>query len=186
MSSERYIRGLVNEGPQDWGAAVRLIHAEYGKKAADILASALGKSRRTGERWIAKAEGKVNPKTGRESQASEPKPMAQVGVVEAAKRLYAAKKLRTAQTVNAGAVAVYSKSDGTRDARTRNVGALGVSGDLKAALDAAANDVQAGNYSDAADRIDHAVMDAYGERGGVGDLGDTLGVVDYPDGFSVE
>jgi hypothetical protein len=189
-TSEQYLNDLVREsegtGPQDWGAAVRTIHDEHGDKAAGILARAFNHARRTGERWIAKATDKINPKTGQRSQASEPKPMEQVHLVAWAQRHDAVKKLRNATTVNAGNVAVYSKSAMTKDPRTRNVGTLNVTGSLRAALDAAADLVEAGNLAAAADRIDDAVMDAYGEqRGNVADLSETLGVTDYRDGFSI-
>lgn len=177
-TSENYLQGLLREGPADWGAAIREIHAEYGKKAAGLLGAAMGKSTRTGERWIAKAEGKINPKTGRPSQASEPKPMAQVGVVDFAKRIYAARKLRSASVVHAGDVTVTY--EGQVDPRPRHIGDLPAVGVLRQALDVAADQVMAGLLTEAADRIDQGVLDAYGipER--------LLEVEDYRDGFGID
>lgn len=178
-SSEQYLRGLERDAPQDWGAAVRALRAEVGSKAADILAAIGGRVRRTAERWVAKAEGRAV------SEKITPPPAVQVQLVNWAKAHYVANKLRAAQRVNAGSVAVYSKSDGTMDPRSRSIGSLPAE-DLRTQLNTAADLIQAGDYAAAAALIDDGVIDAYGEHGGVADLSGTLGVVTYEDGFSID
>jgi hypothetical protein len=175
---------MLSEAPQDWGAAVRFISGELGSHAADLLADLAGRARRTGERYIAKATDKINPRTGGRSQAVTPPPMTQVAIVDKAQAMHAAKRLRAAQSVDAGSVTVFSKSDGLRDARGRTIGSLDVTGGLRTALDAVADLVEAGDLVGAGERLDDGVMDAYGEGGGQGDLSQFLGIVDYEGGLS--
>lgn len=151
---------------------MRSLRAEMGKGASKYIAGAAGVSQRTAERWIAKAEGRA-------SQASTPKPMAQVNVVEQAKRYAAAKKLRAAQVVHAGRVEVAYADDG-RNEGGRNVGGLPVTGTLQTAMGAAADAVERGDYAAASELLDAGVMDAYGVPEG------TLEVSDYLDGFSID
>lgn len=178
MRSQDYLEQLAAQGPADWGAAVRLLRDEVGSKAAGILSSVFGVTRRTGERWVAKAEGRT-------SQAVTPKAMAQVGLVGWAQRRYAANHLRKATRVSAGAVRVKYRHTGAVEPRLRHVGERQVTGVLRTALDRAAARIEAGDYVTAAELIDDGVMDAYGE-GHTEDLSGVLDVDDYVDGFSIE
>jgi hypothetical protein len=170
-NSEGYLRGLSGAGG-DWGSAVREFRGWFGKHAADRLAAVGGVSRRTAERWLAKAEGKT-------SQASTPKAAKQAGIVEAARNQRAARKLRAAQTVSVGRIAVEYVDD-MRPEGLRNVGTLPVAGTLAQAVSTAADLVASGDYGRAAEVLDAGVLDAYGVPEG------TLGITNYPDGFSIE
>lgn len=170
-SSEDYLRGLASASG-DWGRAVREFRDWYGSKAADVLAAAEGVSRRTAERWIAKAEGRT-------SQSSEPKPMAQVGIVNIAKNHRAAQRLRAATRIHPGSVEVVYAQDG-RDEGERQIPAQDITGALATARDAAADLIAGGDYARAADLLDAAILDAYGVPE------DTLAITDYTNGFEIE
>lgn len=173
-ASEGYLRAQVARTGGDWAAAVRDYRDWFGKGAADRLAAENGVSRRTAERWIAKAEG-------RPSQASTPKPMAQVGMVQRAKMARAARKLRRAQRVWAGAIqVVYSQTK--RGEGTRRVDWLRVaeSDALQQAIERAAGLLESGDIADAAEALDQGVLDAYGVPEG------TLDIEQYLDGFDID
>lgn len=176
-SSEEYLERMAMASG-DWAGAIREFAAWHGSKAADVLAAAEGTSRRTAERWIAKATNKINPKTGRPSQASTPKPMQQVNLVNLAKRHRAARKIRAAKTVNAGTAVV--SYEGATDPRTRHINVLPVTGSLAVALQIAADYVADGLYADAGAALNKGVLDAYGVPE------DTLEIVDYVSGLTIQ
>lgn len=172
-ASEGYLRAQVARAAGgDWAAAVRDYRDYFGSKAADRLASEAGVSRRTAERWIAKAEGRPN-------QASTPKPMAQVGIVQRAQAVRAARRLRRARRVWAGAIQVTYSQTG-RNEGVRRVDWLPVSGTLATAVERAADRLEAGDIAGAAEALDAGVLDAYGVPEG------TLDIDQYIDGFDID
>lgn len=178
-TSEEYLRQLVAREPMpDWGASVRDVAAERGTGAARYLAGLTGKSVRTAERWIAKATNKVNPRTGRPSQASEPKPGEQVSIAEAVRLARAARRLGAATTVHAGSVEV-AYADSGRYEGTRRIGDLPVAGVLGEAVRVAAELLADGDVARASEVLDTGVLEAYGVPEG------TLEITDYRDGFSI-
>lgn len=176
MDSESYLRSL-GDASGDWGRAVRDFAGWYGSRAADVLAREEGVSRRTAERWIARATNKINPRTGKASQSSEPKPMQQVGIVQAVKNHRAAQAMRNARQVAVGDVQVQYEN---RDEGSRRIGSLPIAGALADAVNAAADLVASGDYARAGEVLDAGVLDAYGVPEG------TLEITDYPPGFALE
>lgn len=170
-SSEDYLRGLRG-GVVDWGAAVRDMRALYGNHAADRLAADMSVTRRTAERWLARAEG-------RGSQGSTPKTAKQLSIVDAARNHRAARRIRAARTIHAGRVSV-AYSGGGRGEGARVIGDLAIGGTLAADMESVADAVGAGDYELAAEMLDAAVLDAYGVPEG------TLEIEDYETGFSLD
>lgn len=170
-SSEDVLSGLARASG-DWGSAIREFRQWFGTHAADRLATEHGVTRRTAERWLAKAEGKS-------SQASTPKAMAQLRIVQSARNHRAAQKLRAVQTVHAGRVAVAYTDDGRAEG-TRTIGDLPATGVMGEALQTAADLIADGDYSGASIVFDTGVLDAYGVPEGV------LEITDYETGLSFD
>lgn len=177
-SAEQFLRELGGH-VGTWDEAVRLLHADLGNKTAGVLARAFGVTRRTGERWVAKAEGRT-------SQASDPtkrNPQRAAELINVVKARRAARRLRAARKIKAGKVRVISKSPakkGERDPRPRNIGDRPVIGTLADAVRVAADLLEDGEYGRAAEVLSDGLMDAYGVPEG------TLGIEDFLGGLSIE
>jgi hypothetical protein len=166
-SSEEYLQGLRG-GVVDWGAAVRDMRAMFGNHAADRLASALNVTRRTAERWLARAEG-------RGSQGSTPRAAKQLSIVEAMRDQRAARRVRAGRVVHAGRVSVAYSGTG-RGEGSRYIGDVPVAAED---MEVVAQAIEAGDYGLAADLLDDVVLDAYGVPEG------TLSIEDYETGFEL-
>lgn len=166
-SSEDYLRGLVREGPADWGAAVRYAADSMGKGATRWLAGVTGSAGvRSPERWVAMARDT-------DSQKSTPKPAAQVAIVEAVKLKMAADHIRQADTAHCGRVDVKypdaGRDEGHRDINDQTLDATS-QGEI-------ADKVEAGDLDAAAELLDAAVLAAYGVPEGA------LEITDYQNGI---
>lgn len=148
--------------------AIASIRAEHGTGAARWLAERLGVSARTARRYMA---GVVPGK--RSMAVRDAAPRARV----------AANALRKAQTIQAPQMAAEEKSPkktkgARRGAQTRRMKEpKRVTKDGRAALQRAADRLDAGDMQGAKDEVDKAVLSAYGT--------DALNIIEYIDGIDI-
>ncbi|MFL5913720.1 MAG: hypothetical protein ACJ768_24550 [Gaiellaceae bacterium] len=140
------------------------------RKLAEARAAASGKSVRTEMRAVQRAM-----KSGKPPAKQAPR------VARAGARKAAAAGLRAARRINAGHVKVsYPTRAGARAEGVRDLGGFDVTGDLAAAVEQAADLLDAGDARGAQDLLSTALLDEYG------DLGGTLEIDDFIDGLRLE
>lgn len=172
-----YLLDLVDSQPLgSWDDVVRDVISAMGARSTKFLATATGKDMRSAERWVAKATNKINPRTGRLSQASTPKASAAAQIARAWQLKQAADKMRNMTTIKAGTVSVAY--NGT-PAGNRNIGDLGPGApQVLDHIAAAAQSVEEGDLEGAVDLLDQGVMRGY--------EADMITPESYVDGFSLE
>jgi hypothetical protein len=143
--------------------AQEAIRAEHGKGASRWLAQEAGISQRTARRWLS---------------TSLPRSRTDV-VARLANRLHiAARRLRAAESVDFGAVAVVY--DGQHEG-TRHIGPVAVDDALARDLGTVAGYLETGSLAAAADAMSGAALAAYSPG-----LEDTLAVEEYDHGIDIE
>ena len=161
----RALLGLGTEVNNAQTAIIEL-HRDFGMKASGILAQAFGVTQRTGERWIAWAEGSgsqsSNPFRYRKHHARRD------ALIQLMRNRRAANNLRKVRRIKVGKVRVWSKSpkkgrpQGQMDPRPRTIGTRPVTGVLATAREAAADLVADGEYERAAAVLDDGLLESYG------------------------
>ncbi|MDT8916222.1 hypothetical protein [Amycolatopsis sp. PS_44_ISF1] len=125
-------------------AAIRTVH---GKHASRWLAAQAGISPRTARRWLSSAAP-----TGRTRAILD------AAATAGGATGLAAQRLRTAETIDVGTVAVSYDGD---DEGNRRVGEITVEGDVANYLITTARDLEAHNLEGAADAFSNAIMSGY-------------------------